>query len=135
MQLAEQAGIPAGVINVVTASRAHAAEVGAVLCESPLVSKISFTGSTATGKWLLARSAGTVKRVSLELGGNAPFVVFESADLDAAVNGALNSRFRCSGQVSARLHVNHFKFICSRVGVEKQTLSQVLLKHALRAVL
>ena len=98
-QLAEKAGIPAGVINVVTASRARAAEVGLTLCESPLVQKMSFTGSTATGKWLLARSANTVKRMSLELGGNAPLVVFQSADLDAAVNGALNSRFRCSGQV------------------------------------
>ena len=87
---------------MVTCSREKAAEVGAALCESAHVAKISFTGSTLTGKWLLERSAAGIKRVSLELGGNAPFIVFDSADLEAAATGALASRFRCSGQVCLR---------------------------------
>jgi succinate-semialdehyde dehydrogenase/glutarate-semialdehyde dehydrogenase len=72
--------------------------VGNTLCESPLVRKLSFTGSTAIGKLLMAKSAGTVKRVSLELGGNAPLVVFDSADVDAAVRGTMASKFRNTGQ-------------------------------------
>ncbi|XP_022110048.1 succinate-semialdehyde dehydrogenase, mitochondrial-like [Acanthaster planci] len=96
--LAEEAGVPPGVFNVVTCSRDHAAEVGKVLCESPLVSKISFTGSTATGKILLQQASSTVKRVSMELGGNAPFIVFDSASVDAAVDGAIACKFRGMGQ-------------------------------------
>ncbi|XP_013404063.1 succinate-semialdehyde dehydrogenase, mitochondrial isoform X2 [Lingula anatina] len=96
--LAEKAGLPPGVINVVTCSRQNTVEVGKVLCESPLVAKISFTGSTNTGKILLQQCANTVKRVSMELGGNAPFVVFDSADVDAAVMGAMACKFRVSGQ-------------------------------------
>jgi acyl-CoA reductase-like NAD-dependent aldehyde dehydrogenase len=125
-------GIPPGVINVVTSDRANSAGVGTVLCEHPLVSKISFTGSTATGKvrccymqinqlqllciethycssvltlastvsqLLLKQAASTVKRVSMELGGNAPFIVFDSADVDSAVKGALASKYRNAGQV------------------------------------
>ena len=94
--LAERAGIPGGVFNVIPTTRAS--EVGTVLTESPLVRKFSFTGSTAVGKLLMAQCASTVKRVSLELGGNAPFVVFDDADLDAAVAGAVASRYRNAGQ-------------------------------------
>ncbi|KAM9199812.1 succinate-semialdehyde dehydrogenase, mitochondrial [Mergus octosetaceus] len=97
-ELANQAGIPAGVYNVVPCSRQQAAAVGEVLCTDPLVAKISFTGSTETGKILLKHAAGTVKRVSMELGGHAPFIVFDSADVDRAVAGALASKFRNSGQ-------------------------------------
>ncbi|OXB54442.1 hypothetical protein ASZ78_003577 [Callipepla squamata] len=97
-ELANQAGIPAGVYNVVPCSRQQAPAVGEVLCTDPLVAKISFTGSTATGKILLKHAAGTVKRVSMELGGHAPFIVFDSADVDRAVAGALASKYRNSGQ-------------------------------------
>ncbi|OHD68547.1 MAG: succinate-semialdehyde dehydrogenase (NADP(+)) [Spirochaetes bacterium RBG_16_49_21] len=94
--LGEQAGIPAGVLNVVTT--AHPAEVGAELTANPIVRKLSFTGSTEIGKLLMRQCADTVKKVSLELGGNAPFIVFDDADLDAAVAGAMASKFRNSGQ-------------------------------------
>ncbi|WP_317419755.1 MULTISPECIES: NAD-dependent succinate-semialdehyde dehydrogenase [unclassified Morganella (in: enterobacteria)] len=94
--LAEQAGIPAGVFNVVTGL--DAAAIGGELTASPVVRKISFTGSTRVGKLLMAQSAETVKKLSLELGGNAPFIVFDDADLDAAVAGAMAAKFRNSGQ-------------------------------------
>jgi succinate-semialdehyde dehydrogenase/glutarate-semialdehyde dehydrogenase len=94
--LAEQAGFPAGVINIVTASSAP--EVAGVLTSHPDVRKISFTGSTRVGKILMAQCASTVKKLSLELGGNAPFIVFDDADLDAAVQGALATKFRNAGQ-------------------------------------
>lgn len=97
-QMAEEAGVPAGVFNVVTASRRHTTEVGAALCESPLIRCMSFTGSTPVGHKLLAQCAPTVKRMCLELGGNAPFIVFESGDIEKAVRGAMGSKFRCSGQ-------------------------------------
>ena len=93
--LAEQAGVPAGVFHVITGDPA---EIGEVLTTSPLVDKFTFTGSTAVGKLLAARCMGTVKRVSLELGGNAPFLVFEDADIDEAVAGAVASKFRNTGQ-------------------------------------
>src|SRR6187401_3539894 len=93
--LAERAGVPAGVFNVVTGS---AAEVGGELTSNPTVRKISFTGSTEVGKLLMAQCASTVKKVSLELGGNAPFIVFDDADLDAAVEGAIISKYRNTGQ-------------------------------------
>jgi len=96
--LAQKAGIPDGVINVVTSSRSNTAQVGQVLCESPLVAGLSFTGSTNVGKILYRQSAGTVKRLGLELGGNAAFIVFESADLDLAVAGCMASKFRNAGQ-------------------------------------
>ncbi|KAM9666227.1 succinate-semialdehyde dehydrogenase, mitochondrial isoform 3-T3 [Trichechus inunguis] len=96
--LAKQAGIPPGVYNVVPCSRKKAKEVGEALCTDPLVSKISFTGSTATGKILLHYAADSVKRVSMELGGHAPFIVFDSANVDQAVAGAMASKFRNSGQ-------------------------------------
>jgi len=94
-ELAEQAGVPPGVLNVVTGAPAT---VGSVLAEHPTVSKLSFTGSTPTGQLLLKQCAGTVKRVSMELGGNAPFLVFPDCDLDAAVDGAMASKFRNAGQ-------------------------------------
>ncbi|KAM6910020.1 succinate-semialdehyde dehydrogenase, mitochondrial [Xenentodon cancila] len=97
-ELAEQAGIPAGVLNVVPCSREKTPSVGEVLCTDPLVAKISFTGSTATGKILLKMAADTVKKASMELGGHAPFIVFDSADIDKAVAGAMASKFRNSGQ-------------------------------------
>ncbi|GFK96094.1 Glutarate-semialdehyde dehydrogenase DavD [Fundidesulfovibrio magnetotacticus] len=93
--LAEEAGIPAGVFNVVTGS---ASAIGGELTGDPRVRKISFTGSTEVGKKLMAQCAATVKRVSLELGGNAPFIVFDDADMDKAAEGALISKFRNSGQ-------------------------------------
>lgn len=96
VRLAELAGLPAGVINVITASQPAA--VGEVLTTDPRVRKFSFTGSTAVGKKLLAQCASTVKKASMELGGNAPFIVFDDADLDAAVEGAIASKYRNSGQ-------------------------------------
>jgi succinate-semialdehyde dehydrogenase/glutarate-semialdehyde dehydrogenase len=93
--LAVRAGVPAGVFNVVTGA---AADVGGELTSNPTVRKISFTGSTAVGKILMAQCASTVKKVSLELGGNAPFIVFDDADLDAAVDGAIVSKYRNTGQ-------------------------------------
>ena len=93
--LGERAGIPAGVFNVVTGS---ATEVGGELTSNPEVRKISFTGSTEVGKLLMAQCAGTMKKVSFELGGNAPFIVFDDADLDAAVEGAIVSKYRNTGQ-------------------------------------
>ncbi len=94
--LAQEAGIPAGVLNVVTTTRSK--DVGLLLCTDPRVRKVTFTGSTAVGKQIMAMAAGTVKRVSLELGGNAPFIVFDDADLEAAVEGAIASKFRNAGQ-------------------------------------
>eukprot|EP01137_Pigoraptor_chileana_P011116 Opistho-2@61493 len=97
-ELAHRAGIPDGVINVVTCSRPRADEVGTELATHPTVRKLSFTGSTAVGKHLMSLCSSTVKKVSLELGGNAPFIVFDDADLDKAVEGAVASKFRNSGQ-------------------------------------
>jgi succinate-semialdehyde dehydrogenase/glutarate-semialdehyde dehydrogenase len=94
-ELADEAGVPAGVFNVVTGD---ARAIGDVLTGDPRVRKFTFTGSTAIGKMLGARCLGTVKRLSLELGGNAPFIVFDDADIEAAVEGAIASKFRNSGQ-------------------------------------
>src|SRR5262249_50135913 len=94
-ELGERAGIPAGVFNVITGDPS---EIGPQLTGSPVVRKLSFTGSTEVGKLLMAQCAGTVKKLSLELGGNAPFLVFDDADLDAAVEGALQSKYRNTGQ-------------------------------------
>ncbi len=93
--LAERSGLPAGVLNVVTGP---AQVIGDEILDNPTVRKLSFTGSTATGKYLMRRAAGTLKRLSLELGGNAPFIVFDDADIEAAVEGALLSKYRNSGQ-------------------------------------
>jgi succinate-semialdehyde dehydrogenase/glutarate-semialdehyde dehydrogenase len=114
--LAERAGVPPGVLNVVTGD---ARAIGGELTASPAVRKLSFTGSTATGKLLLAQCAATVKKVSMELGGNAPFIVFDDADLDAAVAGAIQSKFRNSGQTCVcanRLYVQagiHDRFVAA----------------------
>lgn len=96
--LAAEAGVPDNVIRVVTSERARVQEISQVLTVSDLVRKLSFTGSTAVGKLLMRESAASLKRMSLELGGNAPFIVFDDADLDAAVVGAMASKFRNSGQ-------------------------------------
>jgi succinate-semialdehyde dehydrogenase/glutarate-semialdehyde dehydrogenase len=96
--LAERAGFPAGVFNIVTGSAASAALIGGELTGNPLVRKLSFTGSTEVGKLLMAQCAPTLKKISLELGGNAPFIVFDDADVDAAVAGAMASKYRNAGQ-------------------------------------
>ena len=104
--LAERAGIPAGVLSVVTGS---AADIGTELATHPAVRKLSFTGSTEVGRHLMQQTASTVKKVSMELGGNAPFIVFDDADLDAAVEGAIVSKFRNAGQTCVcanRLYVH-----------------------------
>ena len=95
-ELAVRAGIPPGVLNVLTSS--HSAAVGQVLCASPIVRHVSFTGSTEVGRILMAQCAPTVKKLSLELGGNAPFIVFDDADIDSAVDGAMASKYRNAGQ-------------------------------------
>ncbi len=94
-ELAHRAGIPAGLFNVITGD---AVKIGAELTNNKRVRKISFTGSTAVGKLLMAQSAATVKKVSLELGGNAPFIVFDDADLDRAIDGVMIAKFRNAGQ-------------------------------------
>jgi|TARA_Y100000310_G_scaffold249786_1_gene255901 succinate-semialdehyde dehydrogenase/glutarate-semialdehyde dehydrogenase len=94
-ELAARAGIPAGVINIVVGKTG---EIGDELCDNPIVRKLTFTGSTEVGKQLMARCAGNVKRTSMELGGNAPFIVFDDADLDAAVDGCMASKYRNAGQ-------------------------------------
>ena len=94
-ELAERAGVPKGVLNVITGS---ASEIGEEMTSNPIVKKLSFTGSTEVGKLLMEQCARTVKKVSLELGGNAPFIVFDDADLDAAVEGAMASKYRNTGQ-------------------------------------
>jgi succinate-semialdehyde dehydrogenase/glutarate-semialdehyde dehydrogenase len=115
-ELATRAGLPPGVLNIVTGD---ARAIGGELTSSPVVRKLSFTGSTATGKLLLAQCAATVKKVSMELGGNAPFIVFDDADLEAAVAGALQSKFRNSGQTCVcanRLYVQagiHDRFVAA----------------------
>jgi len=95
-ELAQRAGIPAGVFNVITSG--HAPEIGKEFTTHPLIRKFSFTGSTEVGRLLMAQCASTIKKVSLELGGNAPFIVFDDADLDAAVDGAMASKYRNMGQ-------------------------------------
>ena len=97
-ELAQRAGFPAGVFNVVTGSAASAPKIGGELTGNPIVRKLSFTGSTEVGRLLMAQCAPTIKKLSLELGGNAPLIVFDDADLDAAVEGALASKYRNTGQ-------------------------------------
>ncbi|WP_157267940.1 NAD-dependent succinate-semialdehyde dehydrogenase [Azohydromonas aeria] len=128
VKLAEEAGVPAGVLNIVTASRARAAEVVDVWLDDPRVRKITFTGSTPVGKHLARRSADTLKRLSLELGGNAPFIVFDDADIDAAVDGLMVAKFRNGGQtcvspnrifVQSRVHDTFVEKLAARVGALK----------------
>ncbi|SDC24891.1 NAD-dependent succinate-semialdehyde dehydrogenase [Paraburkholderia lycopersici] len=97
-ELAQRAGVPKGVFNVVTADSANSIEVGKALCESDVVRHLSFTGSTPVGRILMQQCAPTVKKIALELGGHAPFIVFDDADLDAAVEGAMISKYRNAGQ-------------------------------------
>jgi succinate-semialdehyde dehydrogenase / glutarate-semialdehyde dehydrogenase len=98
MKLGEEAGLPPGVLSVVTGDASDAPEIGAEMTSNPVVRKLGFTGSTEVGKLLMAQCAGQVKKVSLELGGNAPFIVFDDADLEQAVEGALICKYRNSGQ-------------------------------------
>jgi succinate-semialdehyde dehydrogenase/glutarate-semialdehyde dehydrogenase len=121
-ELAHRAGVPPGVFNVVTSTRAS--EVGLVLTQHPLVRKFSFTGSTPVGKLLMAQCATTVKRVSLELGGNAPFLVFEDADLDAAVAGAVASRYRNAGQTC----------VCANRFLVQETVADAFVQRLVDAV-
>ena len=97
-ELAVRAGIPAGVLNVLSADSDNSIAIGKVICDSDVVRHLSFTGSTEVGRILMAQSAQTVKKLSLELGGNAPFIVFDDADIDSAVEGAMASKFRNAGQ-------------------------------------
>ncbi|MBU3585103.1 NAD-dependent succinate-semialdehyde dehydrogenase [Polynucleobacter sp. AM-26B4] len=97
-ELAKEAGIPDGVINIVTADAKNSVAIGKALCDSPMVRHLSFTGSTPVGRILMEQCAPTIKKVALELGGHAPFIVFEDADLDAAVSGAMQSKYRNAGQ-------------------------------------
>jgi succinate-semialdehyde dehydrogenase / glutarate-semialdehyde dehydrogenase len=98
-ELAHRAGMPPGVLNVVTADSSHSIDVGEALCASPIVRHLSFTGSTPVGRILMQQCAPTIKKLSLELGGHAPFIVFDDADLDAAVKGAVQTKYRNAGQV------------------------------------
>ncbi|MBC7729916.1 MAG: NAD-dependent succinate-semialdehyde dehydrogenase [Microbacteriaceae bacterium] len=97
-ELAQRAGMPAGVLNIITADAEQSIEVGKVLCSSDVVRHMSFTGSTEVGRILARQCAPTVKKISLELGGNAPFIVFDDADIDSAVEGAMASKYRNAGQ-------------------------------------
>ncbi|MDM0085611.1 NAD-dependent succinate-semialdehyde dehydrogenase [Variovorax sp. J31P179] len=125
VKLAQEAGVPPGVINIVTASRERTPEVVDVWLDDPRVRKITFTGSTPVGRHLARRSADTLKKLSLELGGNAPFIVFEDADIDAAVEGLMAAKFRNGGQtcvspnrvfVHERLHDAFADKLAGRVG-------------------
>ncbi|MGC8703437.1 MAG: NAD-dependent succinate-semialdehyde dehydrogenase [Thiomonas sp.] len=97
-ELAHRAGLPRGVLNVLTADAEGSIAIGKLLCASPVVRHLSFTGSTEVGRILMAQSAPTIKKLSLELGGNAPFIVFDDADLDSAIEGAMASKYRNAGQ-------------------------------------
>ncbi len=126
--LAHEAGVPAGVLNIVTASREKTPEVADVWLDDGRVRKITFTGSTPVGKHLAQRSAATLKKLSLELGGNAPFIVFDDADVDAAVDGFMAAKFRNGGQtcvspnrvfVHAKVHEAFAAKLAARVGALK----------------
>ncbi|MBW4048672.1 MAG: NAD-dependent succinate-semialdehyde dehydrogenase [Proteobacteria bacterium] len=97
-ELAQRAGMPRGVLNLLTSDAAGSVDIGKVLCDSPIVRHLSFTGSTEVGRILMAQSAPSIKKLGLELGGNAPFIVFDDADVDAAVDGAMQSKYRNAGQ-------------------------------------
>ncbi|HSW07371.1 NAD-dependent succinate-semialdehyde dehydrogenase [Aquabacterium sp.] len=97
-ELAQRAGMPAGVLNIITADGDNSIEIGKVLCSSDVVRHLSFTGSTEVGRILMRQCASTIKKLSLELGGNAPFIVFDDADIDSAVEGAMASKYRNAGQ-------------------------------------
>lgn len=125
--LAERAGIPAGVFNVITSAADVAPTIGGVLTADARVRKLSFTGSTQVGRLLMAQSAPTLKRLSMELGGNAPFIVFDDADLDAAVEGAIASKYRNSGQTCVcanrfLVHANVIDTFAERLAAKVATL-------------
>jgi len=128
VRLAQEAGVPAGVLNIVTASRERTPEVVDAWLDDERVRKITFTGSTPVGKHLARRSADTLKKLSLELGGNAPFIVFDDADLDAAVDGLMAAKFRNGGQtcvcpnrvyVQAAVHDRFVEKLAARVAALK----------------
>uniref|UniRef100_A0A5S6PYZ0 Succinate-semialdehyde dehydrogenase, mitochondrial n=1 Tax=Trichuris muris TaxID=70415 RepID=A0A5S6PYZ0_TRIMR len=127
--MAESVGLPEGVFNVIPSDHSHADAIGKTLCESRMIAVLSFTGSVDVGKLLLSRCSSTVKRVCLELGGNAPFIVFPSADLDSAVKGAMLSKFRCSGQtcVCANRFFVHKDVHCEFVKKLKSAVEQELV--------
>lgn len=123
-ELARQAGVPDGVLSVITGD---AEEIGQALTESSLVRKLSFTGSTEIGKLLMRQCAGTIKRLSLELGGNAPFIVFDDADIDAAVEGAMAAKFRNAGQTCVcanrfYVHKNIYANFSEKLGLAIKSL-------------
>ena len=125
--LAKKAGIPDGVINVVTCDSTNSIEVGKLICASPVVKHLSFTGSTAVGKILMSQCASTVKKIALELGGHAPFIVFEDADLEAAVEGAIQSKYRNSGQTCVcsnrfYVHKNLYEQFIEKIAISSKEL-------------
>ncbi len=121
-ELGQRAGLPAGVLNILTSDKS--AEIGKVLCESDIVRHLSFTGSTEVGRILAAQCAPTIKKLSLELGGNAPFIVFDDADIDSAVEGALASKYRNAGQTC----------VCAnRLYVQDSVYDQFVQKLAVKA--
>jgi len=126
-ELAQRAGMPAGVLNVITADGAGSIELGRVLCASDVVRHLSFTGSTEVGRILAAQCAPTVKKLSLELGGNAPFIVFDDADIDSAVEGAMVSKYRNAGQTCVcanRLYVQDkvYDAFVGKLAAKSQTI-------------
>ena len=121
-ELAGRAGVPAGVINILTADSTNSIEIGKVLCDSPVVRHLSFTGSNEVGRILMSQCAPTVKKVALELGGHAPFIVFEDADIDAAVTGAMFAKYRNAGQACVA---------ANRFYVHKKVHDQFVEKFAL----
>lgn len=125
--LAEQAGVPAGVINVLSG---NTAAIGETLMASPIVRKVSFTGSTPIGKLLMRQAAETVKKLSLELGGNAPFIVFEDADIDAAITGGMIAKFRNSGQTCVCVNRFYIQDSIYDLFVQKLTHAAQALKVA-----
>ncbi len=123
-ELAQRAGMPAGVLNVLSADADNSIEIGKVLCASDIVRHLSFTGSTEVGRILMRQCAPTIKKLSLELGGNAPFIVFEDADLDSAVEGAMISKYRNAGQTC----------VCAnRLYVQEGVYDEFVAKLALKA--
>jgi succinate-semialdehyde dehydrogenase/glutarate-semialdehyde dehydrogenase len=121
-ELAQRAGLPPGVLNILTSEKS--AEIGKVLCESEIIRHLSFTGSTEVGRILAAQCAPTIKKLSLELGGNAPFIVFDDADIDSAVEGALASKYRNAGQTC----------VCAnRLYVQDSVYDQFVEKLAIKA--
>ena len=123
-QLAHEAGIPPGVLNILSADSQRSIEIGNVLCESDVVRKLTFTGSTQVGRILMQQCAPTIKKLSLELGGNAPFIVFEDADIDAAIDGAMASKYRNAGQTC--VCTNRFYVHASIYEVFVQKLAQAV---------